>query len=127
CKLADWRGRLWGCFLGDQGIFVRSSVFRSLGGFRLLDKCEDLDFSLRLAKAGRTCALRTPVITSARRFEKRGAVRQTFIDLITAYRFIRSRRPESGPPNINPTTPPTGAISSLPSLSRVSADARDCT
>lgn len=88
CVMADWRGRCWGCFLGDQAMFVRAAVFSALGGFRDLDQCEDLDFSLRLARIGRTCLLGPAVLSSGRRFAARGPVRQTLADLMTACRFM---------------------------------------
>jgi rSAM/selenodomain-associated transferase 2 len=91
--LADWRGRIWGCFLGDQAMFIRSAVFWSLGGFRPLDQCEDLDLSLRMSGAGRTRLLRDPVLSSGRRFLARGPFRQTWADFATAWRFISQRPP----------------------------------
>jgi rSAM/selenodomain-associated transferase 2 len=54
-------------YYGDQGIFVRANVFRSLGGYRDLFM-EDLDFSQRLKKLGRTKIIPLPLITSGRRF-----------------------------------------------------------
>jgi len=92
CRLADWRGRWLGQFFGDQAMFVRADTFRALGGFRPLDRCEDLDFSLRLREAGRTCLLKPPVVSSARRFAPRGPVRQTFADLVTVIKFLARRR-----------------------------------
>lgn len=88
CALADWRGRLWGCFLGDQAMFIRSAAFWSLGGFRLLDRCEGLDLSLRMARAGRTAMIALPVLSSGRRFLSRGPFRQTWVDFAAAWRFI---------------------------------------
>src|SRR5919197_2968471 len=41
-------------YYGDQGLFVRAEVFRRLGGFRDLALMEDLDWSRRLRRAGRT-------------------------------------------------------------------------
>lgn len=92
CWLADWRGRWFGHFFGDQAMFVRADTFRGLGGFRSLDRCEDLDFSLCLRGAGRTCLLKPPVVSSARRFAARGPVRQTFADLMTVMKFLARRR-----------------------------------
>jgi len=86
--LADWRGRLWGCFLGDQAMFIRTSVFRDLGGFKPIDRCEDLELSLRMVRAGRTRMISPPVLSSGRRFLGRGPVRQTLMDFHTAWRFI---------------------------------------
>ena len=97
--LADWRGRLWGCFLGDQAMFIRSSVFWTLGGFRPLEQCEDLDLSLRLARHGRTCLLGAPVISSGRRFDRRGPIRQTWADFWTAWNFIRHEHQRALPPS----------------------------
>ena len=57
---------------GDQGIFVRADVFRSLGGYRDLRLMEDLDFSQRLKRRGRSVLVRVPLVTSGRRFLARG-------------------------------------------------------
>ncbi|HEV8720714.1 MAG TPA: glycosyltransferase [Candidatus Binatia bacterium] len=54
-------------YYGDQGIFVRADIFRLLGGYRDLFM-EDLDFSRRLKKAGRTKLIPLPLLTSGRRF-----------------------------------------------------------
>ncbi|MBI2516465.1 MAG: TIGR04283 family arsenosugar biosynthesis glycosyltransferase [Opitutae bacterium] len=91
CALADWRGRAFGLFFGDQAMFVRAAAFWSLGGFRYLSQCEDLDFSLRLARHGRTRLLHPAIVTSGRRFLRRGPVRQTWSDLRTAVRFIAAQ------------------------------------
>jgi hypothetical protein len=58
-------------YYGDQGIFVRAGVFHGLGGYRDLFM-EDLDFSQRLKKLGRTKVVPFPLITSGRRFLKWG-------------------------------------------------------
>src|SRR5262245_6973546 len=54
-------------YYGDQGIFVRARIFRELGGYRDLFM-EDLDFSQRLKRLGRTKVIPLPLITSGRRF-----------------------------------------------------------
>lgn len=97
CRAAAWRSRKLGTFLGDQGLFVRRETFHKLGGFNeRIEIAEDLDFSCRLKKLGRVCALEGPAISSARRFEKRGPVRQTLIDLgLTLRFFTRSLIPPS--------------------------------
>lgn len=91
CVLAGLRGRLFGFFLGDQAMFVRASEFWRLGGFRPFPSCEDLDFSVRLAKVGRTHLVEQPVLSSGRRFLARGPVAQTLVDLSMAVRFLFSR------------------------------------
>ncbi|MDF1825860.1 MAG: TIGR04283 family arsenosugar biosynthesis glycosyltransferase [Verrucomicrobiales bacterium] len=90
---SDFRGRWWGLFLGDQGIFVKRSVFEALRGFdEAVVPGEDLDFSYRMAKAGRTCLVGPPVMSSARRFEKRGAFHQTRLDLVAARQILKAAK-----------------------------------
>jgi len=100
CRLAAWRGSLFGWFLGDQAMFVRRDIFRALGGFAPLQKCEDLDFSIRLKRAGPCRLLPATVISSGRRFEERGPLRQTLRDFVVASRFVVQRRrpPGNGSP-----------------------------
>lgn len=69
------RYRLTGNYYGDQGLFVRASVFRDIGGFRDLGVLEDLDFSQRLKRVGKTALVRASLLTSGRRFLKRGPLR----------------------------------------------------
>ena len=71
------RARLLGWAYGDQGIFVRAEVFKSIGGFPELRFMEDLFFMKRLRAAGRLIAVSQPILVSARRWEQRGIVRQT--------------------------------------------------
>ncbi|MEM9018866.1 MAG: glycosyltransferase, partial [Verrucomicrobiota bacterium] len=76
--LADWRGRVFGWFLGDQSLFARRTVFEELGGFdEAMGPGEDLDFSVRMATLGKTALITPPITSSARRFESRGPLRQT--------------------------------------------------
>ncbi len=66
------RYRLTRNYYGDQGIFVRTEVFRRLGGYRDLGVLEDVDFSQRLQRLGRPALIRVPLLTSGRRFLTRG-------------------------------------------------------
>lgn len=69
------RTRLTGCPLGDQAQFVERTAFTALGGFREWPILEDLDFLRRLKRRGRTVLLEEPIVTSPRRYLRRGAVR----------------------------------------------------
>jgi rSAM/selenodomain-associated transferase 2 len=75
------RYRLTHNYYGDQGIFVRASTFRQLGGYREVPLMEDLDLSQRLRRAGRLRLVRTPLLTSGRRFLARGPWR-TFFSIV---------------------------------------------
>jgi rSAM/selenodomain-associated transferase 2 len=73
------RYRITRNWYGDQGIFVRAEVFRALGGYRDLRLLEDLDFSRRLKRRGRSVLVRVPLRTSGRRFLARGPWRTFFL------------------------------------------------
>jgi rSAM/selenodomain-associated transferase 2 len=74
CRMMSWRSRLTGIATGDQAIFVRRTVFEQIGGFPDMPIMEDIAFSARLKQAGRVAALRSYVVTSARRWERQGLV-----------------------------------------------------
>lgn len=64
--------RARGLYYGDSGVFVRRSVYHRLGGVRPLAVMEDYDFTRRLERAGPTCCIaEPPLTTSSRRFEGR--------------------------------------------------------
>lgn len=62
---------------GDQGIFVRRSAFEKIGGFKDILIMEDVDLMRRVKKVGKIVLLKDKVKTSARRWEKEGAVYTT--------------------------------------------------
>lgn len=66
------RYRLTHNYYGDQGIFVRASAFRRLGGYKNLRLLEDLDLTQRLKRTGRSVLIPVPLETSGRRFLARG-------------------------------------------------------
>ena len=80
--------RLPSAFLGDQGLFCTRAAYRAAGGFRPQPLFEDVDLARRLARVGRLVRLRQAVVTSARRFEARGPLRQLVVNaaLYLAYR-----------------------------------------
>ena len=92
CYLATLRCRRTGLFLGDQGLFVRRDVFRDLDGFQATTRCEDIDLSRRMARRGRMVMIETPVVSSARRFRRRGVTMQTALDLKEAAYCLRRGR-----------------------------------
>ncbi len=75
CLGSNIRARLSKVFFGDQGIFVKRSVFNELGGFPSIDIMEDWEFSKTLNKKGKVVQLPEKIITSARRFKKSGALK----------------------------------------------------
>jgi rSAM/selenodomain-associated transferase 2 len=76
CRLADFRGRWFHRYLGDQTIFVRQQVFEALGRFPEFLLFEDLAFSRKMARLGRTRLIDAPVVVSSRRFDQEGNLRR---------------------------------------------------
>ncbi|MDE1890049.1 MAG: TIGR04283 family arsenosugar biosynthesis glycosyltransferase [Planctomycetota bacterium] len=72
---------------GDQGIFVKRNVFETLHGYKEIPIMEDYEFYKRLKGQGKVILLRMPVISSARRFIKKGVIRQLLINksVVLAY------------------------------------------
>lgn len=69
------RSRLTKIPYGDQAVFIRRSVFFTIGGFTDLAIMEDIDLMQRLKKAGcRIALVPRRVRTSSRRWEKEGPV-----------------------------------------------------
>jgi len=72
---------------GDQAFFVRREIFQQMGGFHSLPFLEDVDFLRRLRHHGRFLVLPVPVVTSARRFQKRGVIRQQLLNILLVTLF----------------------------------------
>lgn len=116
-RMGEWRSRWFRWYYGDQGIFVRRSVFRQLDGFSNLPAFEDVDFSRRMARQGNVVTLRANVISSARRFSTRGPAATSLSDLWLTLRYFagadphdllagRRRRHSVSSPTAAPTNPP---------------------
>jgi rSAM/selenodomain-associated transferase 2 len=80
------RSRVSGISTGDQAIFVRREVFETMGGYPDMPLMEDIELSRRLKRRGRLAALPSRVTTSARKWEREGALRT--MALMWALRFL---------------------------------------
>jgi rSAM/selenodomain-associated transferase 2 len=69
------RSRLTGICTGDQAIFVLRDVFLRLGGYPPIALMEDIALSRKLRRVSPPLCVRTPVHTSARRWERGGVAR----------------------------------------------------
>jgi rSAM/selenodomain-associated transferase 2 len=92
CSNIDWL-----CFrYGDQGIFVRRSIFEALGGYADIPLMEDIDLLRRLPRYGRRVLIRDyPVTTSARRFVKHGIVRQEVLNATLVAAWFAGVKPQT--------------------------------
>ena len=79
---------------GDQGIFVRRTVFEELGGFKPIPIMEDIDFLRRLRRRGRVALIKQPVTTSARRFLGHGIIRQQLFVVMLVILYLLGVNPE---------------------------------
>ncbi len=80
---------------GDQGIIVRRAVFDALGGFEEFPLMDDVDFLRRMSGVGRMAVIPLPVTTSARRFVKRGILRQQAINVALVLAWQLGARPDA--------------------------------
>ncbi len=71
-RLISWRSRLFRSATGDQAIFVRSDDFESVGAYREELLFEDVDLARRLRACGGMGIPPSRVVTSARRWRRRG-------------------------------------------------------
>jgi rSAM/selenodomain-associated transferase 2 len=80
-----WSLRLWMRWhrlaFGDRAPFVRREAFEAIGGFPEQPIFEDLELVRRLRRQGRFVFLDEAVITSARRYQRHGAVAQQLRNL----------------------------------------------
>ena len=71
----NFRSRLLGITYGDQAIYVTREAFEAVGGFPEIPVFEDARFADRLKNVGGLDWIDEAVLTSARRWERRGPVR----------------------------------------------------
>lgn len=74
-RLMNARSRLTGIATGDQAIFVTRALFTAIGGFPEMPLMEDVELSRRLKRFGAPLCLHHHIVTSGRRWEKRGVLR----------------------------------------------------
>ena len=73
--MMNLRSRLTGITTGDQGIFVTRSLFEAAGRYPEIALMEDIALTKTLKRFGKPLALRHPITTSGRRWEKHGVWR----------------------------------------------------
>jgi rSAM/selenodomain-associated transferase 2 len=81
-RLVAWRVRWLRLPYGDQGLFVRQRLFRSLGGFSEWPLLEDVAFARRLVHSGTVVELPLSLKTSARRWRRDGWFRRSAMNLV---------------------------------------------
>jgi rSAM/selenodomain-associated transferase 2 len=74
-RMINWRSRVTGIATGDQAIFVAREPFLKVGGFPDLPLMEDIALSRKLKRLSPPSCVKTPVVTSGRRWEYYGVLR----------------------------------------------------
>ncbi|MDE0309802.1 MAG: TIGR04283 family arsenosugar biosynthesis glycosyltransferase [Acidiferrobacterales bacterium] len=74
-KMMNLRSALTNICTGDQAIFVDRAVFAQVGSFPQIAIMEDVALSRKLKSTGSMVRIRTPIQTSARRWESCGHLR----------------------------------------------------
>ena len=75
-----WRSRLGQMPYGDQAIFVKTTLFREIGGFPRLPLMEDFEFIRQIKRKGQVAIANAVVTTSGRRWQRLGLLRTTLIN-----------------------------------------------
>jgi len=73
------RSRATGIATGDQAMFVRRETFERAGGFPPLELMEDVALSRSLKRVSRPLCLADKVVTSGRRWDRRGVLRTVLL------------------------------------------------
>jgi rSAM/selenodomain-associated transferase 2 len=82
-----------GIYYGDSAIWLRTTTFERLGGFRELPIMEDYDLVRRLERAGQTACLPGPAVTSARRWQRHGLPRTIASWVLIRWLFLAGVQP----------------------------------
>ncbi|MBP9838781.1 MAG: TIGR04283 family arsenosugar biosynthesis glycosyltransferase [Proteobacteria bacterium] len=86
------RCRVFNLPYGDQGFFIRAKTFQEVGRFLETEKIEDLEFWLRVRSEHQTIVLREKLLTSARKWEQRGVLRNTLRNLYLLFEFVLRKK-----------------------------------
>lgn len=77
-RLVNLRSRWLGLPYGDQGLFMRRSLFEAVSGFPAWPLLEDLEMVKRLRRLGRVVTLREPAVTSSQRWIEHGLLQNSW-------------------------------------------------
>ncbi|GAB5559498.1 MAG: TIGR04283 family arsenosugar biosynthesis glycosyltransferase [Synoicihabitans sp.] len=94
-RLSGWFTRFDTVFtrFGDQGILVRKEWYDRVGGFQSWPLFEDVDFIRRSRRLKPIDVLPATLLTSARRFHRRGVIRQQMLNAWLLSRFLLGADP----------------------------------
>ncbi len=74
---------------GDQGVFIRRSLYNKIGGYAPLHLMEDLEFGQRLSTITTFQNLNINIYTNSRRWKNRSVIKQALINAKLRHRWKR--------------------------------------
>lgn len=90
---ANRRSRYLQMPYGDQAIFVRTELFREVGGYPDLPIMEDFELIRKLRRRGRIAVAPYSVLTSGRRWKDLGILRTTLLNQIVVLAYLAGVQP----------------------------------
>lgn len=99
-RVIEWfmnqRSLITGICTGDQGIFVTNEALQASGGIPLQPLMEDIELAIRLKQhSGHPARIRTPLVTSSRKWEQNGILRTTLLMWRLRLAYFYGASPES--------------------------------
>ncbi len=79
---------------GDQAQFIRRDVFNLVGGFKQSPLMEDLEIQYRLKLHGRLVKIQQPVISSDRRYRRRGPLFHQLFNVLLVILYLAGVSPD---------------------------------
>lgn len=90
--IGNLRVSMTGIFYGDYGIFIKKDVFRKIGGYDEIPFLEDVELCRKAKKHGRLIQIDRRILTSPRRYLKKGKLKLTFAFILAnLFNMIRWR------------------------------------
>ncbi|MBD2292892.1 TIGR04283 family arsenosugar biosynthesis glycosyltransferase [Anabaena sphaerica FACHB-251] len=89
-----WRSHLWQMPYGDQAIFLTKKAFEEVGNFPQMPIMEDFELITRLKGLNKITIIDVPVITSPRRWLKKGIFMTTLLNQIIIIAYLFGVSPE---------------------------------
>ena len=90
----SWRVRWFGLPYGDQGLFVRRTVFEKMGGFLPVALMEDVELARRLQKESAFLIMDSTVEVSARRWERDGWICRSSTNVFLLFLYFFGVSPD---------------------------------
>ncbi len=90
----NWRSRITSVATGDQCLFIRKKLFDEISGFSNIPLMEDVEICKRMRKRYKPKNIRTPVVTSSRRWHQGGVYKTIWLMWKIRFLYWRGVSPD---------------------------------